>query len=91
MMMSVCFVTYVIRIRAFRLNRGNQTKKMKDKSVQHFKLSHAGDTVMVPLLFTDSRTAECANAKANIVLAMDGSNYKVRTKHGLIKQVYTCN
>ncbi|XP_068200601.1 KRAB-A domain-containing protein 2-like [Palaemon carinicauda] len=74
-----------------KMQQEKQAKKMKDKSVQRFKPALAGDTVMVPIPLVDRGRAEFANTKAIITETMDGRTYKLGTKHGLLKQVYSWN
>ncbi|XP_064098745.1 uncharacterized protein LOC135209944 [Macrobrachium nipponense] len=77
--------------RESKILQEKQAKKMKDKSVQRFKPAFAGDTVMVPIPLVDCGRAEFANAKAIITETVDGGTYKLGTKHGLLKQVYSRN
>ncbi|XP_064104013.1 centriolin-like [Macrobrachium nipponense] len=50
-----------------------------------------GDTVMVPVPLVDRGRAEFPNVKAVVFQALDNGTYKLGTKHGLLKQVYTRN
>ena len=71
-----------------------QQEKAKDKmknSVRRFKPAQTGDTVMVSVLLVDRGRAEFPNVKAVVFQALDNGTYKLGTKHGLLKQVYTRN
>ena len=46
---------------------------------------------MCVCVYVDCGWAEFANAKAIITEPMDGWTYKLGTKHGLLKQVYSRN
>ncbi|XP_068227685.1 SCAN domain-containing protein 3-like [Palaemon carinicauda] len=77
--------------RESKIQQEKQAKIMKDKSVKCFKAVLAGDTVMVSIPLVGRGRAEFANAKAIITETMDGGTYKLGTKHGLLKQVYSRN
>ncbi|XP_063850377.1 uncharacterized protein LOC135094310 [Scylla paramamosain] len=73
------------------IEQQKQAQKMIDNSVKRFQPAKVGETVMVPVPLVDRGRAEFPNVKAVVFQALDNGTYKLGTKHGLLKQVYTRN
>jgi len=60
-------------------------------STMRFKKAEVGDTVMVPIPLVDRGRAEFTNAKAVVLQVDESGTYKLGTRHGILKQLYTRN
>ncbi len=56
-----------------------------------FKPAEIGDSVMVLIPMVDQGRGEFPNVEAVIIGKEDDGLYKLGTKHGLLKQLYTRN
>ena len=90
---SICSRSQSIHTEQMKSNieQQKQAQKMIDNSVKRFQPAKVGETVMVPVPLVDRGRAEFPNVKAVVFQALDNGTYKLGTKHGLLKQVYTRN
>ena len=69
----------------------NQAEKMQQSSTMRFKKAEVGDSVMIPIPLVDRGRAEFPNAKAVVLQVEENGTYKLGTRHGVLKQLYTRN
>ena len=90
---SICSRSQSIHTEQMKSNieQQKQAPKIINNSVRRFQPAKVGDTVMVPVPLVDRGRAEFPNVKAVVFQALDNGTYKLGTKHGLLKQMYTRN
>ena len=74
-----------------RRKQHDQAQQMQLVSTMRFKKAEVGDTVMVPIPLVDRGRAEFTNAKAVVLKIDESGTYKLGTRHGILKQLYTRN
>ena len=69
----------------------DQAEKMQLASTMRFKKAEVGDSVMAPISLADRGRAKFPNLKAVVLQVDDSGTYKLGTRHGVWKQLYTRN